>query len=298
MHILFAGGGTAGHINPAIAVAGYLKSRHPGAKISFVGTKSGMESELVPREGYDFYIVDVAGFQRKLNFTNLKRNFSAAAKLLGSSAQSKKLLQELAPDVAMGTGGYVSGPLLRKAAQMGIKTAIHEQNAFPGVTTKMLAPRVDAVMLAMPEAWRYLKPKSAFTDAFPGDYSYTENGCVITGNPVRESVMKMKKRDARQALGLDGRPMILSFGGSLGAKRLNETVAELLASHANSGKYYHYHAIGKYGMDWMPGLLHSKGVDYEINRVLNNKNLQNVPSYSSTTTRTTRPSALRQSSKA
>ncbi len=199
----------------------------------------------------------------KLNFTNIKRNVSAAVKLLGSSGQSKKLLYQLAPDIVVGTGGYVSGPFLRKAAQMGIKTAIHEQNAFPGVTTKMLAPRVDVVMLAMPEAWSRIAPQSAFRERFPNDYSYTENGCVITGNPVRESVIYMKKSDARKTLGLDERPMILSFGGSLGAKRLNETVAELLAAHAASGKYYHYHAIGKYGMDWMPALLHQNGVDYE-----------------------------------
>lgn len=246
MKILFAGGGTAGHINPAIAVAGYIKDKHPDAEIVFIGTKRGMESRLVPQAGYEFHTIDVEGFQRKLSVENIKRNISAVSKLLGASNAARKLLLQLKPDVVVGTGGYVSAPVLSQAAKLGIKCCIHEQNAFAGKTNKMLAPKVDAVMLAMPEAAKFIKPK---------------NEPIIVGNPVRQSIIDMKKDEARQQLGLDERRVILSFGGSLGARRINETVADVIAAHWQSGKYVHYHATGKYGTELMPALLKEKGVD-------------------------------------
>ncbi len=248
MHILFAGGGTAGHINPALAVAGYIRDRHPDAAVSFIGTAEKLESRLVPEAGYDFYTIDVAGFQRKPSLENIRRNLSALRKVFVSSAQAKGLLRELSPDVVMGTGGYVSGPVLRDAAKMGLKTVIHEQNAFPGVTTKMLAPKVDRVMLAMPEARRYLKLK---------------NEPIVTGNPVREAVIHADRQSARKALELDDRPFILSFGGSLGARPVNEAVADLMAWHWKGGKYYHYHAAGKAGYGYMQELLKERGVELE-----------------------------------
>lgn len=246
MHILFAGGGTAGHINPALAIAAHIKSRHPDAKISFIGTPNRLEARLVPEAGYDFYTIEVEGFQRSLSPKNIKRNISAAYKAVKSSGNAKKLLKKLQPDVVVGTGGYVSGPVLREAAKLGLKTAIHEQNAYPGITNKMLANKVDKVMLAMPDAKERLGMKGE---------------PVITGNPVRESVMNMDKAAARAALGLDGRPMILSFGGSLGARIINETAADVLAWHWESGKYYHYHGAGKAGYEAMKKLLDEKGVD-------------------------------------
>lgn len=246
MKVLFAGGGTAGHINPAIAVAGYIKQKHPDAEIVFIGTKRGMESRLVPQAGYEFHTIDVEGFQRKLSFENIKRNLSAVSKLLGASSAARKLLLQLRPDVVVGTGGYVSAPVLSQAAKLGIKCCIHEQNAFAGKTNKMLAPKVDAVMLAMPEAAKFIKPK---------------NEPIIVGNPVRQSIIDMKKDEARRQLGLDERPVILSFGGSLGARRINQTVADVIAAHWQSGSYVHYHATGKYGTELMPALLKEKGVD-------------------------------------
>ena len=234
MHILFAGGGTAGHINPALAVAGYIKERHPDAKISYIGTAQKLESRLVPEKGYDFYTIDVAGFQRKITPENIIKNISAVKKAFVSSRDSKKYLQQLKPDIVVGTGGYVSGPVLKQAQKLGFKTAIHEQNAFPGVTTKMLAPGADAVMLAMPEAKKYLKLKRE---------------PIITGNPIRGELLTVKREDARKKLGLDNRPLILSFGGSLGAMRVNEAVSELIKEHNGSEKYYHIHATGKFGFD-------------------------------------------------
>ena len=234
MKILFAGGGTAGHINPALAVADYIKENHPDAEISYIGTADKLEARLVPEKGYAFYTIDVAGFQRKLSLKNIERNISAAVKAVTSSAASKKLLKEILPDIVVGTGGYVSGPVLREARKLGIKTAIHEQNAFPGVTTKMLASKADRVMLAMPEAQKYLKLKKE---------------PVITGNPVRGELLKISRDEARAKLGLDSRPLILSFGGSLGARRINEAVTELIKWHNGTGRFYHIHGTGKAGYE-------------------------------------------------
>lgn len=237
MHILFAGGGTAGHINPALAVAGYIKEQNPDAKISYIGTANKLEARLVPAAGYDFYTIEVAGLQRKLTVKNIIKNIDAVCKMFTASAKARRLLKELKPDVVVGTGGYVSGPVLREAAKLGFKTAIHEQNAFPGITTKALAPIVDAVMLAMPEAEKHLNLK---------------NGPAITGNPVRRELMKMKRDKARAKLGIeDDRPLILSFGGSLGARPINEAVTELIKAHNGSGKYYHIHGAGKSGYETM-----------------------------------------------
>ncbi len=252
MKVLFAGGGTAGHINPAIAVAGYIKEKQPDAELCYIGKKDGMESRLVPNAGIEFHGIAVEGFQRKLNFTNIKRNISAISKLAMASHNAKKLLLELKPDVVMGTGGYVSGPVLRQAQKLGIKCCIHEQNAFAGVANKMLAPKMDAVMLAMPEAEKYFDCKTK---------------PVVTGNPVRGSVISMTKEKARKMLGLDERPMILSFGGSLGARRINETVADVIAWHWKSGEIVHYHATGKYGKTLMPELLTERGVDLNADNI-------------------------------
>ena len=233
MHILFAGGGTAGHINPALAIAGYIREKHPDAHISYIGTADKLESKLVPEKGYNFRTISVAGFQRKISIENIFKNISAAGKALTSSMTARKILKEIQPDIVIGTGGYVSGPVLREATKLGIKTAIHEQNAYPGITTKMLAPNVDAVMLAMPEAKKYLKLNKA---------------PHITGNPVRQELLRITRDQARQKLGIDSDvPVILSFGGSLGAMRVNEAVAGLIKWHMSSEKIYHIHATGKSG---------------------------------------------------
>ena len=246
MKILFAGGGTAGHINPALAVAGYIKQRIPESEISYIGTERGLESRLVRAEGYDFRTIDVRGFQRKLTFKNVKENLFNVYRVFKSSADAKQILRQIAPDIVMGTGGYVSGPVLREAVKLGIKTVIHEQNAFPGITTKMLAGNVDRVMLAMPEAEKYLKFK---------------NPPVVTGNPVRGSLFRYSRSQAREILGLDQRPMVLSFGGSLGARPINEAVAGLLQWANHRGNYYFYHATGKAGFSHMQDLLQEKKVD-------------------------------------
>ena len=248
MKIIFACGGTGGHINPALAIAGTIKEKHPDAQIAFIGNEKGMESRLVPAAGYPFYPIHVSGFQRKLTIQNIGRNISAARKAVTSGFEAEKILKRFKPDLVVGMGGYVSGPVLRKAHKMGIKTATHEQNAFPGLTTKMLVKYVDIVMLAMPAAMKHLP----------------ERHYIITGNPVRNEILNITKEEARKTLGVEpDRPFILSFGGSLGADCINKSVADVMAHHWQSGTYYHYHATGRSAWEWMPKLLKEKGVKTE-----------------------------------
>ena len=229
MKVLFTGGGTAGHINPALAAAGYLRQKEPDAQILYVGNKGGMEERLVPQAGFEIKTVHISGFQRKLTPKNLWRNAQTVVRVFTATAEAKKILQEFAPDVCVGTGGYVSGPVIREAAKLGIPCVIHESNAYPGVTTKMLAKSVKTVMLAVPDAKEYLDPNAV---------------CTVTGNPVRGEVLAAQREESRKALGLDDRPLVLSFGGSLGASALNRAAAYMLAQSAKEGKYQHIHGYG------------------------------------------------------
>ncbi|HAO69095.1 MAG TPA: undecaprenyldiphospho-muramoylpentapeptide beta-N-acetylglucosaminyltransferase [Ruminococcaceae bacterium] len=245
MRVLFVCGGTGGHINPALAVAGYLKKQQPNAQILFAGSPLGMEAGLVPKAGFDFAPIKVKGFQRQLSWRNLKNNMMAVVYLTTSGYRSRQILREFRPDVVMGTGGYVSGPLVRQAAKMGIPTLTHEQNAFPGVTTKLLSKYVDRVMLAVPEAKKYLNPNAHF---------------VVTGNPVREAFFTADRNAVRKKMGLEEKICVLSFGGSLGARRVNEAMAELIAHNQNNPNIFHIHATGAYGTELFPQLLKEKGI--------------------------------------
>ncbi len=247
MKILFAGGGTAGHINPALAIAGYVREKEPDTQILYVGAKGGMEERLVPQAGYDFAGITISGFQRKPSLQNLKKNLKTVVHLFTSTAESKKILQRFRPDICVGTGGYVAGPVIREAMHMHIPSVIHEQNAFPGVTNKALSKNADRVMLANGDAQKYMERGAR---------------CVVTGNPVRMAVIRANRTAARRKLKLDNRPVILSFGGSLGARKINEAVADLIADTAKTDRFQHIHAYGKYGA-WFPDLLREKGVVLE-----------------------------------
>lgn len=231
MKVLFTGGGTAGHINPALAAAGYLRQKEPETEILYVGNKGGMEERLVAKAGYEIRTIHISGFQRKLTPKNLVRNAQTVVKVFTSTAEAKKILREFGPDVCVGTGGYVSGPVIREAAKLGIPCVIHESNAYPGVTTKMLAKSVKTVMLAVPDAKKYFDPSV---------------NCVVTGNPVRGEVLAAEREASRKALGLDERPVVLSFGGSLGASALNRAAAYMLAQSAKEGRYQHIHGYGQH----------------------------------------------------
>ncbi len=245
MKILFAGGGTAGHINPALAIASYCRFKNPDAQILFVGNRGGMEERLVPKAGFDFAPIVISGFKRQISPKAIVHNVKTVKRIVSSSIQSKKIIKEFSPDLCVGTGGYVSGPVLRTAAKMGIPIIIHEQNAFPGVTTKMLSKQAKRVMLAIKDAEKYLDKSCNF---------------VVTGNPVRQDILTVTKEQARKQLGLDERPVVLSFGGSLGARKINEAMADVIARSGKDGRYQHIHAYGQYGT-WFPQLVMDKGTD-------------------------------------
>ena len=236
MRVLIAAGGTAGHINPALAIAGALKAADPAAEIHFAGRKEGMEYGLVTKAGYPFHHIEINGFQRKPTLKNVGRNVVALYHLALSGPRTAAILKEVRPDLVIGCGGYVSGPVVRAAAKKGIKTAIHEQNAFPGVTNKLLAPDVDIVFAAVPAAVEKLG---------------APDKTLVVGNPVRPEVFaQAANREAiRAQLGAGDRTVILSFGGSLGARRVNEVVADLCAWEQHEHKpVLHLHATGQYGV--------------------------------------------------
>ena len=234
MKVLLAGGGTGGHINPALAIASIIKKHDPSAEFLFVGTPNGMEARLVPAAGYPMETMHVAGFQRKLTLKNIRRNCKAVYYLATSQHRAKQILKQFQPDIAIGTGGYVAGPILHAAAHMGIPCAIHEQNAFPGVTNKLLAKDVDVVFAASAAAVEKLgAPEKT----------------LVVGNPVRPEILNRDRAAARAAVHAGDRTVILSFGGSLGARRINEVVAELCAwEQANDLPVLHLHATGSRGV--------------------------------------------------
>ncbi len=262
MRVLMTGGGTAGHINPALAIADKIKKENPDAEILFVGAKGRMETRLVPAAGYALQTVTVRGFQRRLSLKNIGRNILAAVNVVTSSVAAAKLVREFKPDIAIGTGGYVCGPVLREALRHGVPTVVHESNAFPGVTVKMLAREGATVLLCSEAARKYLP-----------------DGCkaVVTGNPLRPDFMTMDRAQAREALGLDERPLVLSFGGSLGARRINEAMAEVLVNSCREGKLQHIHGTGKTGYAAMAAALNEAGVPMAENGIAVREYIDNMP---------------------
>ena len=217
-------GGTAGHINPAIAIAKQITSH--GGKVLFIGKEGGMETDLVTKEGFEIKCIKVAGFKRSLSPSNLKTVFLAAKGL----SDTKKIIKDFDPDIVIGCGGYVSGPAVFSAAMMKIPTLIHEQNVFPGMTTKILSRVVSRICVSFEESIKFL----------PG-----KDKAVLTGNPVREGILTVNSADAREALNIS-KPTLLVFGGSLGAKKINDSMLDLVKTknpHFNiiwgTGKRYY-----------------------------------------------------------
>lgn len=208
LRVLVSGGGTGGHIFPAVSIANEVRRRHPDAEILFVGAEGRMEMQRVPAAGYNIKGLPVAGFDRR----RLWRNFAVLCKLWRSLRMAKSILREFKPDIAVGVGGYASGPMLKAAQRKGIPTLLQEQNGYPGVTNKLLAKKAEAICVAYDNMDRW----------FPADR------IVMTGNPVRAAITAVTATpaEAKQALGFDPtRPLVLSIGGSLGARTVNEAIA-------------------------------------------------------------------------
>lgn len=209
MRILFAGGGTAGHINPALSVADYMKGQETDFEALFIGTERGLEKKLVPAAGYKIKYIDIRGFNRK----QLWKNVSVLYKLQKSKSDCKKIIKEFKPDAVVCTGGYVSGPVCMAAKKAGVPAIIHEQNVYPGLTVKGAEKYVDYVAVSFEETIAHMK---------------NADKCVVTGNPVRTEILKADKAQARAELGLSDKPFVLVFGGSLGAAKINETMIGVL----------------------------------------------------------------------
>ncbi len=237
MKFLFATGGTAGHINPALAVASYIRDNYKDAEIMFIGTADHMESRLVPNAGFAFKTIEINGFKRSFSPKAIVANVKTVFKFVKSEQESKKIIRDFAPDVVIGFGGYVSGPVLQEAAKLHIPCCIHEQNAYPGITNKQLAKQVDRVMLTVEDAAKHLDCK---------------NEPTVTGLPVRGELLNKSKKSAREELSVpDGKYLVLSFGGSLGAAPLNDSMFDILLRHADDGSVYHIHSVGTNGAEYL-----------------------------------------------
>ncbi len=228
MKILLTGGGTAGHVNPALAIAEIMKKNRPDTEILFAGTEKGIERRLVGEAGYPFFPIEAAGLQRSLSLKNVRALYLA----LISPIRAKTLLRELAPQLVVGTGGFVSWPILKAAADLGIPTAIHESNAIPGLTVKRLARRVDTVLLNFCEAEAYLPRAKAIQHV---------------GNPLRGGFSSFGREEAKKKLAFPKEAkLILSFGGSLGAEGINRAVLDLWEDYVlGENTVYHLHGAGQ-----------------------------------------------------
>ena len=264
MNIIFTCGGTGGHINPAIAVANEMRDRHPDCNILFIGAKGHMEEHLVPKAGYALKCLEIAGMSRGKNWNAVKKNVKNIADTVKAVSESKKIIKEFQPDVILGTGGYACFPALMAGSMMGIPTCIHESNAIPGLTTKLVADRVDKVMIAFAEsANQYKNPQRVET----------------VGMPVRREFIYLSREEARADLGVGDEPLVVSAFGSLGAKVMNETVADVLRVEKENGHpFRHIHATGSYGWEWMPEKVASKGVNLaEEERIDMREYIYNMP---------------------
>ncbi len=254
MRVLISCGGTGGHINPGLAIADIIRAKYPDAEFLFAGTPKGMEAKLVPQAGYKIETIKVAGFQRRISIENIGRNAKALAYLATSGKRAKEIITNFNPDIAIGTGGYAAGPVIRKAARMGIPTAIHEQNAYPGVTNKLLSKEVDHVMLTVKEALDFM-------DASKFEYT-------VTGLPVRSSINHISKTEARRKLGFNNDFTILSFGGSLGAGCINDTMTEAVKWHFGKKlNINHIHGYGGMGKDTFPQAMKAAGIPLKSDRL-------------------------------
>ena len=245
--VIFTCGGTAGHVNPAIALAQLMHQRDPETKFLFVGAERGLEKDLIPKAGYDFRTVHISSFHRSVKPREIRHNVISVMNLMRAPREARAILRAFSPDVVIGTGGYASFPMVKAAAKAGIPTAVHESNMVPGLTTEMLEPFADRIMVGF--------------EACREHYRHPEK-VIVTGTPVRQDFFRLTKAEAKRALGVDdGRPLLVSFWGSLGASGMNRLMADFLALEAAKEPFHHIHGAGKGGYPVLLDLLRQKGVD-------------------------------------
>ena len=249
MKFLFTCGGTAGHINPAIAVAGRIREELPDSEFLFIGAEGRMETDLVPRAGYEIRTVRITNIHRGFSAEDIKHNLTTLKNVVTSTAEAKRLLREFKPDAAVGTGGYVCFPVLRAAHELGIPTAVHESNAVPGLTTKMLEGSMDAVMVGFEES--------------RANYKHPER-VAVTGTPVRGEFLRTGKAEAKRALGLpEDKPLVASVWGSLGAQHMNDIMSDFIVRAYANPFFGLIHSAGKAGYEKMAARLESEKPGYD-----------------------------------
>ena len=249
MKFLFTCGGTAGHINPALAVAGAIKEAMPDSEFLFVGAEGRMETDLVPRAGYEIRTVRITNIHRGFSAEDIKHNLNTLKNVVTSTGQAKQIMREFQPDAAVGTGGYVCYPVLKAAHAMGVPTAVHESNAVPGLTTKMLEGVVDTVMVGFEES--------------RANYKHPER-VVVTGTPVRGEFMHADKLAARRALGLpEDKPLVASVWGSLGAGHMNEIMTDFIIRACANPFFGVVHSTGKAWYQKMTSTLEREKPGYD-----------------------------------
>ncbi len=241
MKFILTCGGTAGHINPALAVAGRLRELMPDCEILFIGAEGKMEMELVPREGYKIEPLKITNISRGHSLEAIVHNLDTLKNVAVSTREAKRIMREFKPDVVIGTGGYVCYPVLMAASELKIPTAVHESNAVPGLTTKLLAEHVDKVMVGFEES--------------RGAYHHPEK-VEVTGTPVRGEFAAYSKALAKRELGLDpDEPLVVSVWGSLGAAHMNKIMGELITMMDDSRPFRLIHSVGtRYFEDFMATL--------------------------------------------
>ena len=245
--VIFTCGGTAGHVNPAIALAQLMREKDPETEFLFVGAERGLEKDLIPKAGYEFRTVHISSFHRSLKLAEIKHNLVSLYNMVRSPAEARAILKEFRPDAVIGTGGYASYPTVKAATKMGIPTAVHESNAVPGLTTELLEPYAGRIMVGFESCRQH--------------YKHPEK-VAVTGTPVREDFFTLTKEAAKEKLGVnDGRPLIVSFWGSLGASGMNAQMADMLALEAGKEPFHHIHGAGKSGYAAVLKALAEKGVD-------------------------------------
>ncbi len=243
MKVIISGGGTGGHIYPAISIAKTILDRERNAEILYVGTGKGLESYLVPREGLKFASIRVKGFRRKLSLDTVK----TVIELCRGMMDADKIVRQFKPDIVIGTGGYVAGPVLMTAALRGIPTLIHEQNVLPGITNRMLARFVDKVAVSFSEALKYI---------------HDDRKAVVTGNPVRKEILEKDRETSTRVLGFDGKkPLVVVFGGSKGSARINRAMANVISRLYLTKKFQLLHVTGSDHYHTFMNQLKDRGID-------------------------------------
>lgn len=244
MRVLITGGGTGGHVYPGLAIADTIRRNIPGSVIEYVGTSKGIENKLVPKAGYKLHHVEIRGIKRSLSLSNIKTAYLA----MTSPLKAAKLIKDFKPDIVIGTGGYVCWPVIKAACDLGIPTALHESNATPGVAVKMLSSRVDRIYLNFEKTGEELACKEKL---------------LHVGNPLSGEFNSVNREEARAKLGLDKyKYVLLSYGGSLGAATVNDTMLRFMKDFAaQHPEVYHIHATGSMGWEKRKAQFEEMGLD-------------------------------------